>query len=184
MFASLTVSSLAIAWLASIFALLQMMPLGDRHAKIALTMAVTVGVLLLITRGNGLGLSWIRETDRQSDALAISALMAIFYPATLYLTSSKARDAAWVKHAVATCSFAAAGCGLGALAIGRSTWYWEFITIIAAGLVMLTAGAFAVRDRRLSANQRLVFGSLGAFGLFLAVSGSILFVAWQAIPQA
>lgn len=177
----ITFALLAIAWIACTFAALQLVELRAWGSIGAVGISVAVGVVVIATRDQAIGFNWIRSASLRSDAYALAALPAMVATTSGVLAQGAARRSTWGPNAAAVACVGGAGVAVAALAIGRSGWYWEFVTVIAAGALLCVIGVLTALRRDAAVELRLAHGCLAAFGAFLAVGGALMCIAWRSI---
>ncbi len=171
----------AVAWLACIFTVLQLVELRAHGALAGMVGIVVVGALAVATRNHELGVEWLRSAGLRSDALALTVLPAACATSAGTLSTSSVRRSRWGPTTASVAAFACAVTGIAALAIGRSEWYWEFVAVMVAGVLLAVTGAATTFRRGASPNIRVVFACAGVFGVFLFVGGAALLAAWRAL---
>lgn len=171
--------AVAVAWLLCLFTVLQLSAPGSRRALVAMSLVLIAGIAVVAARNRTIGVGWMQNAELRSDAIALGVLPATIATCIgVLVAGSTARS--WATPTALLSCLACAIASFAALAIGRSGWYWEFVAAIVAGLLMAAVGSTAALRRDSSANERLVYGAAATFGVFLAIGGTALLVAWRA----
>jgi hypothetical protein len=173
--------SLAATWLACTFTALQLIGSRDRIGLVALVAGVAVGFVLVATRSDFGDIEWLRDAARRSDALAIGALTATLGTVAGSMARPGTRRRTWAIVAAVSATIACAATGIAALALGRSSWYWEFVAVIVAGILMTSSTAAPALRRASPLETRVLAGGVAAFGGFLMVGATLLLLAWRAL---
>ena len=172
--------AVAATWLAWCFVLLQFATTGRRIPTTIMLVSIAVGIAVLASRvGSNVGFEWLRGQRLRSDAFALGALVPVL---SLALGTWMVDRRGTIQGSLPLLlgSLACGAAGIAALAIGRSGWYWEFVAVVVAGVLLAATGALGAVRGSSSANVRIVLGSFAAFGGFLTVGGTLMLLAWQA----
>lgn len=169
------------AWFALAFLALQVLERRHVRSAIAMCTALAVGVALLAIRDGAVGFGWLRSESLRSDALALGSFVPMLAVNSAVLADREVRASSWGSITAAACCASCIGAAGVALVLGRSSWYWEFVALVGAGMLLGAVGAVGVLTRDASTNARIVWGTAGAAGAFIVIAGMLLLLAWRAL---
>jgi uncharacterized membrane protein len=169
------------AWLGCLFVALNAWSANQRRISVVVLGCIALGAVLVLARDRLQGLEWLRSERLRSDAVAIAALVPCVATGLGVVSTRTGRHSTWMLATGILVALAATFAGVGAIAIGRAGWYWEFVTVVVAGAAIAALGALGALRRAAGANERIVFGTAGTFGVFVAISGGAMLLAWRSI---
>jgi hypothetical protein len=173
--------ALCAAWLGCLFIALNAWSANQRRVTVVVLACIALGVVLILARDRFQGFEWLRSERLRSDAVAIAALVPCVATSLGVLSARTARRSTWMLVIGILVAFSATFAGIGAIAIGRAGWYWEFVTVVVAGVAMATLGTVGASRGDAGVNERIAFGAAATFGTFVAIGGGAMLVAWRSI---
>jgi hypothetical protein len=178
---AIATTGLALAWAGCCFTALQLVDRRSRFGLVALTTGLIVGLAMLAVRDGSFGISWIRSPRLHSDAISLGSIAPMLAVGAAVILHPHSRRSTWGPATLLAVSSGCVLAAFAALVLGRSSWYWEFVALIAGGALMLLGGSLVAMRRRASPNLRVVFGAIGAFGAFLVGGGTLMLLAWRSL---
>lgn len=169
-----------IAMAALAFTLLQLGSVQRAGGLYGAAGTLLVSLALLATRDPGLGVAWLRNAERRSDAIAFGVGIPVL-AILIGLLAARIIRVRWAQITLVVASLSGAIGAFAAIEIGRSTWYWEFVALVLSGSALLIVATAGLLERAASPNRRVVFGTLAAMGAFTTLGGVLLTAAWASL---